>query len=113
MSDFHIDLGFFFVILSFKCDGLLFVVFCGAVWFPVFLRCSFDSYWRSIIQSKIWASTLHRRHECSGHFNFILSYIFVDIMSLYTINLDVVSLFTDSFFTFLAVLNDLIPRFKW
>jgi len=29
-----------------------------------FLRCSFNSYWRSIIQSKIWASTLQiRRHE--------------------------------------------------
>jgi len=43
----------------------------------------------------------------------ILSYIFVGIMSLYAINLDVLSLFADSSFTFLAVLNDVISRFKW
>jgi len=42
----------------------------------------------------------------------ILSYIFVGIMSLYAINLDVVSLFADSSFTFLAVLNDVISQFK-
>jgi len=42
----------------------------------------------------------------------ILSYIFVGIMSLYAINLDVVSLFADSSFTFLAVLNDVISRFE-
>jgi len=40
----------------------------------------------------------------------ILSYIFVGIMLLYAINLDVVSLFADSSFTFLAVLNDVISR---
>jgi len=43
----------------------------------------------------------------------ILSYIFVGIMSLYAINLDVVSLFADSFFTFLEVLNDVIFRFEY
>jgi len=42
----------------------------------------------------------------------ILSYIFVGIMPLYAINLDVVSLFADSSFTFLAVLNDVISRFE-
>jgi len=42
----------------------------------------------------------------------ILSYIFVGIMSLYAINLDAVSLFADSSFTFLAVLNDVISRFE-
>jgi len=42
-----------------------------------------------------------------------LSYIFVGIMSLYVINLDVVSLFVDSSFTILAVLNDVISRFEW
>jgi len=42
----------------------------------------------------------------------VLSYIFVDIMPLYVINLDDVSLFTDSSFTFLAVLNDVISRFE-
>ena len=43
----------------------------------------------------------------------ILSYIFVGIMPLYAINLDVVSLFAISSFTFLAVLNDVISRFEW
>jgi len=42
----------------------------------------------------------------------ILSYIFVGIMSLYAINLDAVSLFANSSFTFLAVLNDVISRFE-
>jgi len=42
----------------------------------------------------------------------ILSYIFVGIMSLYAINLDVVGLFADSSFTFLAVLNDAISQFE-
>jgi len=42
----------------------------------------------------------------------ILSYIFVGIMSLYAINLDDMSLFADSSFTFLAVLNDVISRFE-
>jgi len=61
------------VISSSKCGGLLFVVLCGVFWFFVFLRCSFDSYWRSIIQSKIWASTLQiRMHRYSGHLNFIM-----------------------------------------
>jgi len=43
----------------------------------------------------------------------VFSYIFVDIMPLYAINLDVVSLFADSSFTCLAVLNDVISRFEW
>jgi len=34
------------VISSSKCGGLLFVILCGVVWFPVFLRCSFDSNWK-------------------------------------------------------------------
>jgi len=42
----------------------------------------------------------------------ILSYIFVGIMSMYAINFDVVSLFADSSFTFLAVLNDVISQFE-
>ncbi|AES98220.1 transmembrane protein, putative [Medicago truncatula] len=42
----------------------------------------------------------------------ILSYIFVGIIPLYAINLDAVSMFVDSSFTFLAVLNDVISRFE-
>jgi len=42
----------------------------------------------------------------------ILSYIFIGITLLYSINLDDVSLFADSSFTFIAVLNDVISRFE-
>jgi len=42
----------------------------------------------------------------------ILSYILVGIMQLYAINFDGVSLFADSYFTFLAVLNDVLYRFE-
>jgi len=42
----------------------------------------------------------------------ILSYIFAGIMPLYVINLDDVSLFADSSFMFLVVLNDVISRFE-
>jgi len=48
------------------------------------------------------------RQRCKSGDMSILSYIFVDIMLLYAINLDVVSLFANSSFTFLAVLNDLL-----
>ena len=65
---------------------------------------------RSIIQSKIWASTLPEAMDIPV--TLILSYIFVGIMPLYAINLDAVSLFADSSFTFLAVLNDVISRFE-
>ena len=46
------------------------------------------------------------------HVTLILSYVFVGIMPLYAINLDTVSLFADSSFTFLAVLNDVISPFE-
>jgi hypothetical protein len=88
----------------------LVVVLCGVIWFPVLLRCSFDSSRKIIfsqlqIQSMIWASTLQiRKHGHSGDFNFIILFV-VGIMSLYAINSDAVSLFADSSFTFLAKLN--------
>jgi len=110
---FHIDLGFLFVISSPKCGGLLFVVLCGVVWFPFFLRCSFDSYWRIDYSIKDLGVNVADPEAMDFPVTLILSYIFVDIMSLYAINLDAVSLFTDSSFTFLAVLNDVISRFEW
>jgi len=42
----------------------------------------------------------------------ILSYIFVGIISLYAINLNDMNLFGYSSFMFLAVLNDVLYRFK-
>jgi hypothetical protein len=76
----------------------------------VLLRCSFNSSRKIIfsqlqIQSMIWASALQiRKHEYSGDFNFIKLFV-VDILPLYAINSDAVSLFADSSFTFLAKLN--------
>jgi len=110
---FHIDIGFFFVISSPKCGGLLFVVLCGLVCFPVFLRCSFDSYWKIDYSIKDLGVNVADPEAMGIPVTLILSYIFVGIMPLYAINLAAVSLFADSSFTFLAVLNDIISRFEW
>lgn len=50
-------------------------------------------------------------HKYSSYFNCII--LFIDILSLYAINLNVVSLFAKSSSTFLAMLNDVIYQFKW
>ncbi|AES90450.1 transmembrane protein, putative [Medicago truncatula] len=51
----------------------------------------------------IWTPTLQiRKHEYFRDLDFII--LFVGIWSLYVINLGVVSLFTDSLFTFLTML---------
>ncbi|CAJ2651670.1 unnamed protein product [Trifolium pratense] len=53
----------------------------------------------------IWASTLQiRKHGYFGDFSFIIL-LFVGILPLYAINTDAVSLFADSSFLFLAMLN--------
>jgi len=55
----------------------------------------------------IWASALQiRQHGYFSDLEFIILY--VGILLLYAINLDVVSLFADSPFTFLAMLNMLL-----
>jgi len=55
----------------------------------------------------ILMSTLQiRKHWCSGDLNFII--LFVGIFPLYAINLGVVSLFANSPFTFLAMLNVIV-----
>jgi len=91
---------------------LLFAVLCGIVWFPVFLRCSFDSYWKIDYSIKDLGVNVADPEAMNIPVTLILSYIFVGIMSLYAINLDVVSLFADSSFTFLAMLNDVISIWK-
>jgi len=65
------------------------------------------------------SSTLQiRRHEYSEDFNIVILVIFVgiDTLSFYAINMDVVSLFTDSSFLFLANLDlyciDVLHQFK-
>ncbi|AES91559.1 transmembrane protein, putative [Medicago truncatula] len=51
----------------------------------------------------IWTSTLQiQKQEYSGDLDYII--LFVGILPLYAINLGAVSLFADSFFTFLAIL---------
>ena len=69
------------------------------------------------IEDRLFNQRVGRQRCWSGGMDvpvtLILSYIFVGIMPLYAINLDVVSLFADSSFTFLAVLNDVISRFEW
>jgi len=63
------------------------------------------------------SSTLQiRRHEYSGDKNIVILFIFVGIgtLSFYAINMDVVSLFTDSAFSFLANLYciDVLYQFE-
>jgi len=51
------------------------------------------------------SSTLQiRRHEYSGDLNIVI-FVGIDTLLFYAINMDVVSLFTDSSFLFLANLN--------
>jgi len=124
--------SFVFVISSlndFVCFD--FPSLCGVFlcfWFPVLVRCLFDSGWnvsfeqvqiRSLTMS-LTSSTLQiRRHEYSGDFNIVILVIFVGICTLpfYVINMDVVSLFTDSSFLFLANLDlyciNVLYQFKW
>jgi len=54
----------------------------------------------------IWAS------RCRSRDMSILINFFVGILSLYVIDLDIVSLFADSSFTFLAMLSDVFYQFK-
>jgi len=58
-----------------------------------------------------------RRHEYFGDMNIVILLIFVGICTLpfYAINMDVVSLFTDSSFLFLANLYciDVLHQFEW
>jgi len=107
------------VISSSKCGVVLFVVLYG-VWFRVLSRCLFNFYWKIDInqlqiQSMIWASKLQiRKHGYFGDLDFII--LFVGILLLYAINLSVVSLFTDSSFTFLAMfISDcgVLYQFEW
>jgi hypothetical protein len=53
----------------------------------------------------VWASTLQiRNHGYSGDFNFIILFV-VDILPLYAINSDAMSLFAGLSFMFLTKLN--------
>ena len=60
----------------------------------------------------IWASTLQiRKHGYFSDLGFII--LFVGILSMYVINLGVMSLFSDSPFMFLAMfVSDVLYRFE-
>jgi hypothetical protein len=96
--------SFVLVILSSECGIVLYVVLVRrclifrlvAVFvsfkFACFLRSKFSA--DSMTQT---SSTLQiRRHEYSGHLNFIIPIVGLEIKLLYIINSDVVSLFADS-----------------
>jgi hypothetical protein len=77
---------------------------------PVLLRCSFDWIGRST-SVNYWfthwlsSSTMQiRKHRHSGYFNSITLFVSMNML-FYAINLNDVSLFADSSFSFLAVLN--------
>ena len=88
-------------------------------WFPVLVQCLFDSGWKINFEQvqirsmtmTLASSTLQiRRHEYSGDMNIVILFIFVGIGTLpfYAINMDDVSLFSDSSFLFLANLDYIV-----
>jgi len=99
------------VISSSKCGGLLFVVLCALSDFP-----SSCGVHLIHIEDRLFNQRFERQrcrfrcHGYSGHFNFII--YFCRHYVLYAINLDAMSLFVDSSFTFLTVLNNVISQFK-
>jgi len=97
-------------------------------WFPVVVRFLFDSGWKISFEQvqirsmtmTLTSSTLQiRRHEYFRNLNIVILVIFVGIGTLpfYAINMDAVSLFTNSSFLFLANLDlyciDVLHQFEW
>ena len=130
---FHIFFVFFRLFLWFRrLWTTLFVLIsrlCAVCfWFPVLVRCLFDSGWKINFEQvqirsmtmTLASSTLQiRRHEYSGDLNIVILIIFVgiDTLPFYAINMDVVSLFTNSSFLFLANLDlyciDVLYQVEW
>jgi len=97
-------------------------------WFPVLVRCLFYSGWnirfeqvhiRSMTMTLVSSTLQIRRHEYSGEINIVILVIFVciDTLPFYAINMNVVSLITDSSFLFLANLDlyciGVLYQFEW
>jgi len=83
----------------------------------VLSQCSFSSYSKIYIsqlqiQLMIWTSTLQiQKHGYFVDLDFII--LFIGILSLYAINLDVVSLFANSPFTILVIfVFDVLYQFE-
>ena len=99
-----------------------------SVFFISLLSAMFDSGWKvSFEQVQIRSMTMTlasstlqiQIHKYFGDFNIVILVIFVGIGTLpfYAINMDVVSLFTNSFFSFFGNLNlyciDVLYEFEW
>jgi len=98
------------MISSPKCGGLLFVVLCDVVWFPVFLR------W-FILKDRLFNQRFGRQrcrsgsHGYSGDFNFIICfYRHYAVICYYFGCCEFIRRLS---FTFLAMLNDVISQFEW
>ena len=114
---FHIFSVFFRLFLWYRrlCTTLFDLIsrLCAVCfWFPVLVRCLFDPGWkisfeqlqiRSVTMT-LASSTLQIQRQYFGDLNIVMLVIFVGISTFpfYAINMDVVSLFTDSSFLFLA-----------
>ena len=107
---------------------LIFRLCAVCFWFPILVRCLFDSGWKiSFEQVQIRSMTMTLAsstlqiwwHEYSGDLNIVILIILVGICTLpfYVINMDDVSMFTDSSFLFLANLDlyyiDVLYQFEW
>ena len=130
---FHIFSVFFRLFLWFLRVWTTLIVLISRIcavcfWFSVLVRCLFVSGWKiSFEQMQIQSMTMTlvssklqiRRHEYSGDMNIVILVIFVGIGTLpfYAINMDVVSLFTDLSFLFLANSDlyciDVLHQFEW
>jgi len=124
---FHIFSVFFRLFLWFRrlCTTLFVLIsrLCAVgFWFPVLLRCLFDSGWKiSFEKVHIWSMTLTastfqiRRHEYSKDLNIVI-FVCICTLPFYAISTVVVSLFTNSSF-FLANLDlyciDVLYQFEW
>jgi hypothetical protein len=101
--------------LSRLCAVYLFFRLC-AVFFVSGWRSRFDQVQIQSMSTLVSSTLQIRRHGYSGHFNIV---IFVGICNLpfYAINMDAVSLFADSSFLFLAIMNlyyiDVLFLFEW
>jgi hypothetical protein len=130
---FHIFSVFFRLFLWFRrLRTTLFVLIsrlCAVCFlFPVLVRCLFDSGWkisfeqvhiRSMTMTSASSTLQIRRHEYSGDLNIVIlvKFVGIDTSMFYAINMDAVSLFTDSSFLFLANMDlyciDVLYQFEW
>jgi len=115
ISDFHIYFVFYFVISLSSCTLVCSSSLCDIVCFSGFSQV-FDRF-RLSVQLQLMtlaSSTLQiRRHDYSGDLNIVIC-VGICTLPFYAINMNVVSLFTDSSFLFLENLHyiDVLYQFE-